>query len=284
MRYPGEISREDYAAHEGVNWSTLANMRKSPLHYKHGLEHARKETSAMRKGSALHTLVFEPETYAERFTVYRESKNNGEGSKRKWLAFQGQARSAGQTILDESEEATAHAMADAIRKSGAAQYIAPSRGRAEIPLTWTDAETGIICKARLDWVTLTDCPLDLKSTRNAELRAFGRQAWHFGYFHQAAFYRAGLATALGKDPSKLPFVIIAVESEAPHDVAVFEPGDEDMYAAEIEVKALLATLADCRRANKWAGRYQGAQILKAPAYVLMSDDEEWQTTVTTQEG
>ena len=284
MRYPGEISREDYAAHEGVNWSTLANMRKSPLHYKHGLEHARKETAALRKGRALHTLLFEPETYASTYAVYRDSKTTGEGARKKWQAFQEQARTDGLTILDEEEEALAKAMAAAVMRSSAARYIAPSRGRAEIPLTWTDPETGIVCKSRLDWVTVADLTVDLKSTRNAELRAFGRQAWHFGYFHQAVFYRMGLSAALNKEMKDIPYRIVAVESEAPHDVAVYEPGDEDLYAAEVEVRALLERLAMCRRLNRWPGRYEEEQELKAPAYVLMSDDEEWQTTVTTQEG
>lgn len=85
MRYPGEITRAEYAAHEGVNWSTLANMRKSPLHYKHGLEHARKETAALRKGRALHTLLFEPETYASTYAVYRDSKTTG-GDPAEWPA------------------------------------------------------------------------------------------------------------------------------------------------------------------------------------------------------
>lgn len=283
MRYPGEIDRAQYAEHEGANWSTLANMRKSPLHYKHGLETARKETTALRKGRALHTLIFEPETYDATYAVYRDSKTTGEGARKKWQAFQEQARTDALTILDADEEALAKAMAAAVMRSSAARYIAPSRGRAEIPLTWTDRETGIGCKARLDWVTMDDCFVDLKSCRTAEARAFGRQAWHFGYFHQAVFYRMGLAAACGKAPDKVPCRIVAVESEAPHDVVVYEPGDEDLYAAEVEVRELLERLAICRRTNRYPGRYETEQVLKAPAYVLMSEDEDWQTTVSTVE-
>ena len=88
MRFPGEIARTEYDAHPGERWSHLSHMGKSPLHYQHAKENGRAETTALRTGSALHTLVFEPETYDDRFVVYRESKTKGKGSKKSWAAFQ----------------------------------------------------------------------------------------------------------------------------------------------------------------------------------------------------
>lgn len=276
MTYPGEIARADYDAHPGVRWSRLTNMRKSPLHYKHGLSMDRPETPALRTGLALHALVFEPETYDSTFVVYRESKTKGVGAKKNWEEFQATNT---RIILDEDEETRALGCATSIRRA-VPDLIGPEIGRAEIPITWTDERTGILCKARLDWVTHTGLALDLKSCRSSELRAFGRQAWHLGYFHQQIFYLMGLAAATGQKLSDIPFRIVAVESEEPHDVAVFEPCAETRDAAEIEVNALLDRLAECQRTNTWPGRYEGTMQLSAPAYVLMSDDEEWETKVT----
>lgn len=281
MRYPGEISREEYDAHPGVRWSKLRNMRKSPLHYKHALSGVDEDTTALRTGSALHTLVFEPELYDSRFTVYRASKAKGEGAKKNWEAFQ--EANKDKTILDADEELRALGMADAIAKSSARQYIAPSRGRAEIPLTWTDARTGLLCKCRLDFVTLDSLALDLKSTRSGEQRNFGRQAWNLGYFHQAYFYSLGLAAVTGRKAEDIPFLFVAVESDAPHDAALFEICQETQYAAKEEVDALMDRLVECQSRDKWPGRYEKIEMLSAPKYVLMSEDEEWDVTATRKE-
>lgn len=274
MTYPGEIARSDYDAHPGVRWSRLTNLRKSPLHYQHGLMTERPETSALRTGLALHTLVFEPETYDSTFVVYRESKSKGAGAKLAWEAFQAANT---RIILGADEEERALSCAESIRRA-AGHLIAPHLGRGEIPITWTDERTGLLCKARLDWVMHSGLALDLKSCRSAELRAFGRQAWHLGYFHQQVFYMKGLAAVTGQNMFEIPFRFVAVESDEPHDVSIFEPCAETRDAAEIEVNALLDRLAECIRTDIWPGRYEGTQQLSAPAYVLMSDDEEWSVT------
>ena len=274
MRLRGEIPREQYDAHPGVRWSLLSHMRKSPAHYQHALTHTRAATSALNTGSALHALVFEPETYAERFTTYTASKTKGEGARKAWDAFQEESQARGLTILDTDEAQRAEGMAAAARvKAGA--YIAPSKGRAEIPITWTDAETGLLCKARLDWLTIDRLLIDLKSTRSTEEHAFANQAWKLSYFHQQIFYSMGVAAATGCTLEEVPFLFVAVESEPPYDVALFEPCEESRQAAHEDVKRLMTLLAECQRTGRYPGRYEEPCILKAPAYVLMSEDEEW---------
>ena len=275
MRLRGEIPREQYDAHPGVRWSLLSHMRKSPAHYQHALTHTRAATSALNTGSALHALVFEPETYAERFTTYTASKTKGEGARKAWEAFQEETRARGLTILDADEVQRAEGMAAAVRAKASA-YIAPSKGRAEIPITWTDSDTGLLCKARLDWLTIDRLLIDLKSTRSTEEHAFANQAWKLGYFHQQIFYSMGVAAATGCALDEVPFLFVAVESEPPYDVALFEPCQESRQAAHEDVKRLMAALAECQRTGKYQGRYDGPRILKAPAYVLMSEDDEWE--------
>ena len=42
---------ETYAAVPAVNWSSLKELRKSALHYKHALEDSKKETPALLLGT-----------------------------------------------------------------------------------------------------------------------------------------------------------------------------------------------------------------------------------------
>lgn len=257
----------------------LSHMRKSPAHYQHALAHQRKDTSALNTGSALHTLVFEPETYAERFTTYTASKSKGEGARKAWEAFQDEAKGRGLTILDADEAERAQGCAAAVRAKASA-YIAPSKGRAEIPITWRDAETGLVCKSRLDWLTINRVLVELKSTRSTDEHNFANQAWKLGYFHAQMFYSMGVAAATGCTIEEIPFLFVAVESEPPYDVALFEPCEESRYAALEDVRKLMARLAECQRTQRWPGRYDEPRMLKAPAYVLMTDDDEWTTEVT----
>lgn len=281
MRYPGEIPREQYEMHPGVRWSVLSAMRKSPLHYRHARTAGRPDSSALAFGRALHAAIFEPDTYDAQFAVYADSKTTGPGARLRWQEFQQSANERGITILDAADDARVAACAMAVTGNPTArQYMSLSRGRAEIGISWQDPATGLRCKMRADWITVDGLIVDLKSTRSGDARNFGRQAWHLGYFHQAEFYARGLAAATGRSSENIHFLFVAVESEPPHDVSVFEPCPETRYAAHEEVSGLLDRLAECERTNRWPGRYDGTQLLKAPAYVLMSEDEDWQTTVT----
>ena len=89
----------------------------------------------------------------------------------------------------------------------------------ESTIQWTDRETGLACKGRLDW--LSSAPpviLDLKSLADAEMRALQQATARHDYHCQLAFYRAGLrANGIECESVK----IVAVEQSEPYDVAVF---------------------------------------------------------------
>ena len=277
----GEISPFDYNAHPAVRWSLLQHMRKSPKHYKHALSNASADTRARSRGSAVHTLVFEPDTYPDRFVTYDAPKSKGEGSRKAWQAFQEDASARGLCILDPEDAERAIGCAVSIRtNSKAAEYLAAGQGRAEIPITWQDPDTGLQCKARLDYLRKDRLLLDLKSSRSTDDRQFSAMAWKYGYFHQHIFYAMGVAASVGCDIEEVPFVFLVVESEPPYDVAIFEPCPESRQAAHEDVKRLLAQLAECTARNHWPGRYEGVRVLSAPRYVLMDEDDEWQITTT----
>lgn len=274
--YKGEIPREQYDSAEGERWSRLKNMRKSPLHYKHGLQFSNATTDALRMGGAIHCALLEPEHFATRHTTYTESKCKGEGAKTRWAEFQ--AENAHRVILDAEEWNRALAVAAAVRAHPEASKLL-AKGRAEVPLTWKDPATGIACKCRLDWVTYKNQSVELKSALNIESHSFANMAWKYGYFHQVEHYAGGLAAQLGKKSEQIESFVIAVESSAPYDVCVYCPDDESLYAAREELAGIMATLAECRRTGVYPGRYTEQTILTAPRYVLDSEEDEWQVTV-----
>lgn len=278
-RYPGEVDRDAYDRAPGERWSLLRHLRRSPLHYQHAVKTVSAQSAPMRFGSAAHCVVFEPDQFDRRYVVYSESKCKGEGARKKWEAFQ--EENAHKTILSPEEYDRAQFLGEAVRRHPYAAALLLD-GRAEVPLTWTDPRTGLSCKCRLDWVTPEHAVVDLKSARNLDERAFAAQAWRLAYFQQMDYYRSGLGANLKRSAECVPVSIIAVESEAPFDVAVFQLDDESMIAAREEVERLINTLLICRRDNVWPGRYVEPFPLVAPAYALDDGDDDW--SVTTTEG
>ena len=122
--YNGELPRHEYDAAEGERWSRLKNMRKSPLHYLHGLKHAGPTTDAFRMGGAIHCALLEPELFADRYVTYTADKCRGEGAKKAWVEFQ--AAHNHMTILAPDEWTRAHGVAAAVRAHPEAKR--PARG------------------------------------------------------------------------------------------------------------------------------------------------------------
>ena len=243
---------QSYRELPGVNASSLKHMAVSPLHYQYNLRHDRPDTTAMAKGRAIHSASLEPDELPKRYVTWPDARRGKE-----WIAFKAAAESAGREILTTDEYDDVIACRDAVRSHPvAAQYL--SAGRAEQTLEWTDAETGLACKARLDWMTHGGTVVDLKTARDISTRAFERQTHDLLYYVQAAHYVAGAGAAR--------FVFIAVESNPPHDVRCGPLSDDALYAGEQERRRLLNLVADCTESGVWPGAFPSETEFDLPQW------------------
>jgi hypothetical protein len=249
-----------YANVPGINFSTLKHMRRSPLHYKHAVENAREDTDTFRRGRLVHTLVFEPRCLDREYVVWDGGARRGKA----WTAFQ--ALYADRTIVTTEQMRDAQAMAEAVLRVWKRKPTEVN----ECVMQWHDAATGLVCKGRLDalgdgWVT------ELKTTYDAASSAMSRSMGRYDYHCQLAHYRAG-AIACGLADESVRARIIAVESSAPYDVAIYEVDDEALMAGAEEVARLLARVRECTDAGVWPGRYTEPQVLSLPGW--MRDEGE----------
>lgn len=258
----------DYLTLPAVNWSTLKHLRKSPLHYRHALENPREDNARLALGRAAHTAVFEPDKFMLEYACFKGERRAGKA----WEAFKEQH--AGETILKIEEYRTCLAIRDAVRRHPvAAEYLAA--GVPESSIFWTDLETGLECKARPDWISVSKGALvDLKTTGDIDAHRFAATAARMLYYCQLAFYREGLKRA---HDAEYPVVMIAVEQSPPHDVAVYTLDEDALYAGWEEVQVLLVRLKRCRNENRWPGRYEEAQTLRLPGWIW--PDEESDTAI-----
>lgn len=243
----------DYAAIDRVNWSTLKHMVfGSPLHYAHALKNPSPDTASRVMGRLLHALVLRPGDVNAEFAIYPGDRRAG----KEWEAFRLEHNS--KTILRQAEWEAVYPQACAVMDRWP---VPPST---EVYLSWTDPDTGIECKGMAD-ATGNGILTDLKGTGPLDLAE--RTLWRSGYVHQLAMYRLMAGGSLRAQ-------IVAVETVAPHDVAIFEIDDVALSLAEREVRAALRRVAECREAGVWPGRYPDVSVVGAPGWVIDEADEE----------
>ena len=184
---------------------------------------------------------------------------------KEWETFR--AANSARTILKVDEYQRCLGMRDAVRAHPAAgpaiQY-----GQAEVSIAWDDPETGRACKARLDFVG--GSIIDIKTTADIDPRRFAASALRYGYVHQLAWYRWGLETVTGV--TSYPCQIIAVESDAPHDVALYTLDELDLAAALDEVKEIVRRYVECEESGSWPGRFLGETALHMPKWAWGDED------------
>ena len=256
------VAFKDYSAIEAVNWSTLKYMVHSPLHYRDACDAPGKDTNGRLKGRGTHTAVLEPERFLIDYALFKGKIRRG----KEWDAFK--AIHAEENILKRDEYDHCLCVAKAVRANVDARDIL-SRAKTEQTIEWTDEETGIRCKARLD--ILTDREIfDLKGVKSVDARLLGAEVARMMYHCQLAWYREGVRCALGKN---LAAGLICVEHRSPHDVMVADADEEHLYLAWERVRELLNRVAECRKTGKWPGRHDGRQPLTLPAWAFDDDND-----------
>ena len=149
-------------------------------------------------------------------------------------------------------------------------------GDAEVSLFWPDPETGVIRRARYDWLTpqvegRRRLIVDLKTARSAEPNAFGRAAADFGYAISAANYVDGaIACGLSDDPA---FLLAVVEQQQPYVVSTFQVDDDLLQLGRALMRSAIKTFAKCTESGVWPGYLTDVAPLELPGYYIHRIEE-----------
>lgn len=284
-----DMPQADYHRLDATSRSDLLALMRSPAYYQWRLEHPQPETPAMRIGTAIHTAILEPDRFARDYAVGPDVKLNTKAGKEQWADF-AQAHPDDVILLRAHEGAQVHAIADAVRKSSAASKLLQGGGETETTVVWEDPATGVICRARPDrWFKSErgHVVLDLKSTRDAEPRAFRNQIARAKYDLQLAFYGDGMCTALGLDEEPIGALIAYEKPEAekgvgdelvtaPPTCSVHVVSPTAMAAARAEYREVLVALQECRRIGQWPDFSSTVYTYDRPSWAeTWSMEERW---------
>jgi len=247
-----------------VSKSVLDLVRRSPAHYKAWLDgEAEEETSpALLFGQAFHCALLEPARFAEEFVTAPEfgdlRKSDNKAAKKAWCE-----QHEGLTVLDAYDgNAIAGMVASVHRHPLASRMIRD--GVSELTLKWTDGDTGLTCKSRLDYyVESLGMIVDAKSTLDARWEPFRRDMIKHGYEIQDALYRSA-ALSLGLRVQH--FVFLAVEKTPPYAVATYTLDEAGIASGFSKARTAIDTLAHCVKTSTWPGYDVGIRTIDWPPW------------------
>lgn len=276
------ISNNDYHSGEGVSKTQLDKIAVSPAHYMQHKKEARKQTGAFSIGTEAHRLILQPEEkkeYILKPSISRRSKADRE----EWKSFfcengaDGESiinnpaadwdslfcKSTGIFLLNAEEIEIIKEMRDSVMSHPSASQLL-AKGVAEQSAYWIDEETGLLCRCRPDWQN-GPVLVDLKTTKDASPRGFGRSAASLRYHVQSAFYGDGVNAAGG---TATDFAFIAVEKDPPYAVAVYVAEPEHNIKGRELYRKDLATLKESLDSCIFKGYGDDPMPLELPVWAL----------------
>lgn len=243
------IDYNEYASWQAVRASTLNACMKSLAHGRESELNPRPDTKALAFGTLFHTLILEPDKFNDRYAIAPNLDKRTVDGKLAWARFADDCLGKSSALARDVRVATE--MRDGIFKCrDAASLINGARSK-ELSLVWRDQETNILCKGRIDLLSVLynrTYIVDLKSTSDASKYAFRKQSESLGYYRSMAFYRWGLNCLF---PSNRRCAIIAVEKDPPYAVAVYELTENALIHGMDDMRLMLNKYAEAMRTSNW---------------------------------
>jgi len=272
------MNEREYNAADGIRRSDLWLIHDSPEKFRWAMDHPEEEepTPALVFGQAAHKLLLEPNEFTEEFAVAPDGiDRRTKDGKAAWASFL--ESNAGKTVIDRDTFNQILAMREkAMSNPTVAKLMS---GRKEVPYFWTDPDTGILCKVKLDCLTyLDDIPVvvDYKTAKSAAMHDFQRDVYQFGYHLQAAMYTEAVMRCL-KLTERPMFAFVTQEKQAPFSVNVITVPEDVMNYGLDTFRELLGIYKACDESGNWYG-YTGfsgqPNELSLPGWLKKEQEEK----------
>lgn len=196
-------------------------------------------------------------------------------------ARQAAARAQGFVPLLAHEWAEVEQMAAAIQDHPTAgPLFDPLSGwKAEQSIFWRDAEFGVWCRARPDWMPPPETVMsygrrlvivDYKTTPHADLESIRKSVANYGYHQQAAFYVDGVCTlGLADDPA---FIFVFQEKTAPYLITIIQLDPEAERVGRDRNRNAIERFRDCSESGIWPGYSDEIELITLPPWAKARED------------
>lgn len=240
----------------GINQSILKHMEKSPAHVFHAMSAPKtKPSEAMIVGCVVESMLFgTPYEYTTSpFDDFRTKEAR---------AWRDEQVERGVHIVTQDLVSKANAMLDSLRQNTQIMHWV-KKATNNIALCG-QAPNGVDMKGLVDLAPDDELViLDLKTTKDASPRGFGKSIAEYGYDVQAWWYQYLWEQATNQ---KRQFAFLCVESEAPYLTAIYVIPQENIDRAGQVVQGWLETYRKCKEEGQWPGYSQDLQWAQVPKW------------------
>jgi exodeoxyribonuclease VIII len=292
--YP-DLEMDEYLAWPAVSGSALSVLAKhSPWHLHQAIYHpsasAERSSVALRLGTVAHTAILEPHLMDDLYVLapepdpekYRTAAGKPASNPKATKQYKDECKhlladNPGKDLIERDVYDRAIQAREVVFANHRAEQLLKADGPVELSCVATDPETNVSVKLRPDkLVDALGFDVNLKTTANAEYNSFASDVWRFGY-HRSAALRSMAMGWLGMEIRRS--ILIAVETDAPAGVAVYELDEGTMDAGEQIVRSMLRVIARCIEKDEWPAYPVEVQSLALPSWAWAKVDEEVQRYV-----
>lgn len=238
-----DLPEEDYHKADAVSRSYLKKLNVSPAEAKVPQD----DTASTGLGKACHLLVLEGQDKFDDLII--EASTKTAGVKFQELATANPDKTV--VVLGGRQQAS-EAVAGMMNHPEVNRILSAPDVATEVSIFWLDEETGLICKARIDFMVPSMSILgDLKFVQKgaANERKFRYMIRDYGYDLQAPWYTEAVAKATGQVYEH--FLFFVAETENPNMTGVFEMDRDWMGDMHWQNHELLRLEAECRKLGIW---------------------------------
>jgi exodeoxyribonuclease VIII len=244
------MSYQDYFKIPGVSSHALIDMQRSPFHcWASYLDPNRVESEsskAMRIGTLVHILVFEPDQFNNEFIISKLGRRTKAG-KAEYAAL----KESGKIVITDKEFEIGMQVAKSVRRSPPASSLLVT-GEPEKTLIVEREPNLLQLKGRLDWFNpVAPSIVELKTAADASYDAFMRSVYSYGYHLSASYYQMLAGKMLDILPEYIGHAFIVVETKPPYAVAVYRSSPILLSEGRALWVSALRRFDECWLAKNW---------------------------------
>jgi hypothetical protein len=272
-----DLSNEEYHGSFGYSSSQIKTLiEQTPAHLRHSFTVQKETTVNMLLGTAVHTLVLEPEKFAAEFAISQKFDGRTNAGKAAKALFE--LESAGRTVITEDVAEKAQAMAAAILNHPIASLLVKDIVTESSVYWWyksmdadDDTRYKIMTKVRPD-ILCRNYPViaDIKSTADGSYSGFIKSIQNFYYHVSAAMYLEGVnqCKPLLEEMRHFAynkFVFICVENFEPYLVSCYELHADYLEIGKFLYRYAMRKLRDGQE-NDWPGYPDEIRVIEPPPW------------------
>ena len=242
------MTEQQYNELPAVRRSDLWELRKSPAHYLYKVTNPEEPTQALLFGTAAHKYILEPDTFWDEYIFVPKIDRRTKTGKEEYAKIIESGKTPisaedFEVITKMDAQIKAHPLASALLKTG----------EHEVPIEWTDENTGELCKCRPDVITTYDGEdwiVDYKTTTSCIGGAFEKACRLYGYKLQAGMYSEGVFCDSFKE---CRFAFVAQEKTPPYAVRVYKCDVGFVLEGQDLFHELIGIYHNCKETGEWPG-------------------------------